>query len=185
MFTFHKNDATPRSGQSFVDFPATATSSPASTFDTWTSQPSAGVSYGATRVPEQRPRAYSNKRSSVFNLRSRSDTTTSTTSSMMSLSPPRVGCNDVSRPGSPLPLRQSQSQFDLPGPRKSLFRGRRGKRSSDSIGETDQEGVAVSERRYSMLRRSNRRPTLPDVPRKFPTFGRFMIDIANMGSSRA
>lgn len=170
MFAFHKNDAPPRSRQSLVDFPATGSSSPVTTFDTWTSQPYAGSSHGITRVPDQRPRAFSNKRGSVFTLRSRSDTTTSTTSSTMSLSPPRTATNDLSRPESPLPLRQSQSQFDLSGPRKSLFRGRKGKKSSESVGGTDQDGVAFSERRYSVLRRSNRRPTLPDVPRKCHSF---------------
>jgi hypothetical protein len=185
MFTFHKNDAPPRSRQSLVDFPATGSSSPVSTFDTWTSQSFAGSSHGPTRVPDQRTRALSNKRGSVFTLRSRSDTTTSTTSSIMSLSPPRTATNNLSRPGSPLPLRQSQSQFDLSGPRKSLFRGKKGKRSSDSVGETDQDGVAVGERRYSVMRRSNRRPTLPELPRKCHSFVKIVVDVANPDSSRA
>jgi hypothetical protein len=158
MFTFNKNDAAPRSRQSSVDCPITSTSSSASTSDTWTSQCSANNSYGTTLSSEQRPRAYSHRRSSVFNLRTRSDTATSTTSSFMSLSPPGTGSYETSQPGSPLLLRQSasQSQLDPLVPRKSLFRGRKGKRLSESAGDVEYEATATGEKRTSVLRKGTK-----------------------------
>jgi hypothetical protein len=167
MFTSHKSDAQPRSRQSSMDLSVSGFPSTASTSDSWLSQ---GIddtphAYHAMQTsPEQRHRAYSTKRSSVFNFRSRSNTGASTTS-VLSLSP-AMSEHDGSRPGTALTFHQNeQSGHERSGSRKSLFRGKKGKRLSESVSasplvpeHSERDG---GERRMSMLRKK-KSINLPD-----------------------
>jgi hypothetical protein len=175
MFTSHKSDAQPRSRQSSMDLSVSGLTSTASTSESWSTQ---GVddtphAYNAMQTsPEQRHRAISSKRSSVFNFRSRSNTGASTTS-IMSLSP-AMSETDGSRPGTALTCHQNDQpgHHERSGSRKSLFRGKKGKRLSDSIPTnalvTDEQGREGGERRMSMLRRS-RKGSPPEQPSKHST----------------
>jgi hypothetical protein len=162
MFTTHMKDA--------EDSSITDTVSSSSTSELWSTQSLDNSSYGATRSPEQRHRAYSSKRNSVFGLRSRSNTATSTTSSFMSLSPPDLSQHGVSRPESPLPPDWERSQIEVQGPRKSLFRGRKGKWLGESatsgVGATDFRDTDAGSKRTSVLRRVKRSYNQPEVIRK-------------------
>ena len=186
MFTSHKSDAPPRSRQSSVDSPVTGPSSPTSPPEPWPSQCFDDYPYGAMQSPEQRPRAYCSKRSSVFNLRSRSNTATSTVSS---LSPLGMG-HDESRPGSPFFLRQYGHQETEPSAsRKSLFRGKKGKRLSESVSSsiilTEYQDMDMGDKRTSVLRKGKRRNNQPDAPRKCSTSTRhtvFLIDLHSLWS---
>jgi hypothetical protein len=130
MFTSNKSDAQPRSRQSSMDLSVSGFPSTASTLESWSSQ---GIddtphAYHAMQTsPEQRHRAYSTKRSSVFNFRSRSNTGASTIS-VLSLSP-AMSENDGSRPGKRLsesvsasPLVSEQSEQDGGERRMSMLR---------------------------------------------------------------
>jgi hypothetical protein len=168
MFTSHKSDAQPRSRQSPMDLSVSGPSSIATTSEPWPSQCIDDHSYAYNAMPsspEQRHRAYSIKRSSVFNLRSRSNTGASTTSTVLSVSPSGMSENDTSRPGTALTLHQHEQ----PG-RKSLFRGKKGKRLSDTISTsilvTDSQERDGGERRMSMLRKSKKRTNQPEQPCK-------------------
>ncbi|KAH8724752.1 hypothetical protein GQ44DRAFT_740103 [Phaeosphaeriaceae sp. PMI808] len=164
MFTSHKSDAPSRSRESSVDHQATDPLSPAptSTSETWVSQSFDESPYGAMHSPEQRHRAYSSKRSSVFKLRSRSNTSSSTTSTFLSMSPPGMFHTETSRPGTPHMFRQHglQSQTELPGSKMSLFRGKKGKRLSDSISSgiviTEYQEKDTDDKRASVLRKTKR-----------------------------
>jgi hypothetical protein len=164
MFTSHKSDAAPLSRQSSVDLSATGSLSSASTSEPWTSPCTNELSYGAMQSPERRPRAHPSKRSSVFNLRSRSNTAASMSSSILSLSPSGASYND-SRPGTPLAL-----QDEVPGSRKSLFRGKKGKRLSESVSSSmmlaDFHEKDAGDKRMSVLRKVKRRNHQDDDQRK-------------------
>lgn len=162
MFTSHKTDAPPLSREFSTDFSATA-----STSDPWTSQYLDDPPYGAMQSPERSQRPYSSKRSSVFNLRSRSNTGASTTSTVLSLSPPSMSHHDPSRPATPLILHQyGTGDNELPGSRRSLFRGKKGKRLSDSVSSnivvTDYQGKDAGDKRISVLRKVRRRNSPPE-----------------------
>jgi hypothetical protein len=160
MFTSHKTDAAPPSRQSSVDMSVTGYPSSASTSEPWTSQCFDEPPYGAMQSPERRHRAYSSKRSSVFNLRSRSNTATSMSSTILSLSPPGISSNETSRPETP-------AYDEIPGPRKSLFRGKRGKRLSESVSSSsivvEYQEKDASDKRMSVLRKVTRRNQQDDV----------------------
>lgn len=164
MFTSYKSDAAPSSRQPSVDLSATGSLSSTPTSEPWTSQCTNELLYGAMQSPERRPRAYSSKRSSVFNLRSRSNTAASMSSSVLSLSPSGTSYNE-SRPGTPLALHDEVS-----GSRKSLFRGKKGKRLSESVSSNmilaDLQERDVSDKRMSVLRRVKRRNNQDDDQRK-------------------
>lgn len=149
MFTFHKNDTLPRSRQSSVvgsplaESPSLTPATDASA----ASQCSDSVYIEEMHSPERRRRVPSNRRSSVFTIRSRSNTAASTASSIMN------------SPDSPPALRHvgSHSRLDQGGPRKSIFRGRIGKRLSESVGTgmdtDDYQEVDASRKRASFLRK--------------------------------
>jgi hypothetical protein len=166
MFSSHKSDA-PRSGPS-VDFPATSSLSDASTSESWNTQ----CFDGAMQSSEQRLVSHSSKRSSVFNLRSRSNTANSTTSTVLSLSPPGMSQGAMSRPATPLALQQHghQAHTEQVGPRKSLFRGRIGKRLSESVSSsivlTEYQEKDIGDKRMSVLRRAKRWNNQSEDPSK-------------------
>jgi hypothetical protein len=162
MFTSHKSDAAPRSGQFSADFPATSSSFGASTSESWDNRCFDESLHGAMQPSEQRHRSYSSKRSSVFNLRSRSNTATSTTSTILSLSPPGMSHSETSRPSTPLTLHQHghQGHTEQLGSRKSLFRGKKGKRLSESVSSsivvTEYQEKDTGDKRMSVLRKARR-----------------------------
>lgn len=159
MFTTNMKDA--------EDSSITDTVSSSSISDLWSTQSHENRSYGATRSPEQRHRAYSSRRNSVFGLRSRSNTATSTTSSFMSLSPPGLAQHGTSRPESPLPQEWDHNQIEPLGPRKSLFRGRKGKwlgeLAMSGASATDFRDIDAGGKRTSVLRRVKRSYNQPEV----------------------
>ncbi|KAF2654273.1 hypothetical protein K491DRAFT_679858 [Lophiostoma macrostomum CBS 122681] len=130
MFLFNKNNALPHSRRSSIDSLVTDPSTATSTSDAWVSQCSDTSSYSELPSPEQRGRVNLGKRASVFNLRSRSNTSTSTASSFVSVTPTMIETENSQEfryvPG--------QSFIELPGPKRSLFtRGKRAKRQSGHI----------------------------------------------------
>jgi hypothetical protein len=163
MFTSLKSDAAPLSRQSSVDLSATGSLSSASTSEPWTSQCTNELPYGVMQSPERKSRAHSSRRSSVFNLRSRSNTTASM-SSVLSLTPSGTSHGE-SRPGTPLALHD-----EVPGSRKSLFRGKKGKRLSESgsssmiLAEFHEKDVG--DKRMSVLRKVKRWNHQDDDQRK-------------------
>jgi hypothetical protein len=172
MFTSHKSDAQPRSRQSSMDLSVSGLPSAASSSEPWSSQ---GIddtphAYHAMQTsPEQRHRAYSTKRNSVFNFRSRSNTGASTIS-VLSLSP-AMSEYDGSRPGTATTFHQQEQSghHERSGSRKSLFRGKKGKRLSESVSpnplvpeHSERDG---GERRMSMLRKK-KSINLPDQSSK-------------------
>jgi hypothetical protein len=90
----------------------------------------------------------------VFNLRSRSNTAASMSSSVLSLSPSGTSYNE-SRPGTPLALHD-----ELSGSRKSLFRGKKGKRLSESVSSSmmlaEFHEKDAGDKRISVLRKVKR-----------------------------
>lgn len=168
MFTSHKSDAPPRSRQSSVDSPVATTSSPVSPSGARNSQRTNYFSYGAMQSPEQKHRAYPSKRSSVFNLRARSNTATSsasTTPSLMSSYDPDMTYAQSSRPESPTSFEHAghQAYVELSGARRSIFRGGRGKRLSTSgsasiVMAECQELDMSSNKRTSVLRKGKEPP---------------------------
>ncbi|KAH6622156.1 hypothetical protein C7974DRAFT_217167 [Boeremia exigua] len=136
MFAFHKNETLSRSRQSSIDSPLSESASLTSVPDSMTaSQYSDSFDMEGMHSPERRRKAASGRRSSVFNMRSRSNTAASTASSI-SPSHTDMTVHDHASPSSPPSLRQvpSQSRLDNAGPRRSMFRGKMGKRLSESIG---------------------------------------------------
>ncbi|ORX97961.1 hypothetical protein BCR34DRAFT_593334 [Clohesyomyces aquaticus] len=136
MFLFNKNNPVPRSRQSSIESLVTdpSTSTSASTSDVWVSHSDAS-SYAEMPSPEQKERAVNTKRSSVFNLRTRSNTTTSTTSSFASLSSAMTGTDTSShRSSQDFGYPTGHSNMEHPGARRSLFtRGKRSKRQSGQV----------------------------------------------------
>lgn len=161
MFAFHKNETLSRSRQSSIDSPLAESRSLTSVPDSITaSQCSADSDYTeGMHSPERRRRTASSRRSSVFNMRSRSNTAASTASSIMSSSHPDMAAYDHASPGSPPTLRHvpSHSRLDNSGPRRSMFRGKMGKRLSESIGSgvdaDDYQEVDAGRKRASFLRK--------------------------------
>lgn len=146
MFSFHKNDV-PRSRQSSVDSQATGTHASAFGQDPWTDQRSMSTSHGGAHSPEQHHRFNPARRSSVFNLRSRSNTATSLTPSLLAL-----GQHDMADHESSWHDKAHQSSTS----RRSLFRGKKGKRLSETGVIGGDEHEEVSDRRTSLLRKSRR-----------------------------
>ncbi|KAF2446402.1 hypothetical protein P171DRAFT_442783 [Karstenula rhodostoma CBS 690.94] len=134
MFASQKNNVFTASTQSSVDSLVTSRSTSTSVSDVGASQSSEHSSYGDPHSPEQRIGPLSGRRHSVFTLRSRSNTATSTAS--------------FASPSSP--------NMDASSSR-SLFRSKKGKRlsgSSSHAHEHDEPQVAT--RRSSMLRKSKK-----------------------------
>lgn len=181
----HKNDASLPYKQPFIDTSANSPPSTASTIDPWASESLDNFSYGVMHSPERSHRAHSSKRSSVFNLRSRSNTGASTASSTVSSSPNMAFYDDTSRPGTALTYRQhEQTEIQEPsGSRRSIFRSKRGKRLSESVsasmGIAEYEERDMGDKRSSVLRKVRRwnnqaeqpgqRYTLPQKPARLLT----------------
>lgn len=150
MFSFHKNDV-PRSRQSSVDSQATGIQAPAFAQDPWTDQRSMSTSHGGTHSPDHHHHRFNPaRRSSVFNLRSRSNTATSLTPSLLSL-----GQHDMAEHESSWHEKGHQST----GSRRSLFRGKKGKRLSETgvvAAPAADEQEEATDRRTSILRKSRR-----------------------------
>ncbi|KAL5388988.1 hypothetical protein DPSP01_002692 [Paraphaeosphaeria sporulosa] len=137
MFVSQKNNVFIASTQSSVDSLVTSRSTSTSVSDVGASQSSEYSSYGDPHSPEQRVGSLHGKRHSVFTLRSRSNTATS----MASFAPP----------SSP-----NMSGYDASSSR-SLFRSKKGKRSSASFSQAhDHEEPPPGTRRSSMLRKSKK-----------------------------
>jgi hypothetical protein len=169
MFMSHKNDAPSLSKHSFVDLSVSGPPSTASISEPWTSQRFDDTPYGPMRSPERSHRAHSSKRSSVFTLRSRSNTGASTTSTILSLSPAGMSNFDASRPGTPLTHNQhGLLEHDEPsGSRRSLFRGRKGKRLSESVSSivmAEHQDRDTGDKRMSVLRKVRKRNNQPEQP---------------------
>lgn len=149
MFTFHKSDTQPSSRQSSVDSPNNSSLSFMSTSDAWIDD----QSHGPMQHIEVRQKSQASKRGSVFNLRSRSNTSLSTASSVASVNSPSMS----PRPESPHVFGSfaRPSQGEPSASRKSIFRGKKGNRSSEAPG-FDQEDGATS-KRASVLRKITRR----------------------------
>jgi hypothetical protein len=192
MFMFNKNNAVPRSRQSSIDSPvpgtspstsiSTSTSTAASTLDAWVPQGSDASSCQDIHFLEQRTRVRSGNRSSVFNLRSRSNTATSTTSSFVSLVPPGMAGSDASAHGSSQDYRRlaGQSFMEFPGSKRSLFRGKKGKRLSGQFSPNfdvdDTEKVESVSKRDSVLRKGRRMMNHSEDSRKFsPSSTAFLV----------
>ncbi|KAH4036579.1 hypothetical protein HBI64_172540 [Parastagonospora nodorum] len=154
MFTSHKGDMASQSRQSSVDMSATLSLSSASTTDRWASQGFEELPYGVMQSPERKVRAHPSKRTSVFNMRSRSNTAASTSSTVPSMSPPTISHFDSSRPGTP-------SYDELSGSMKALFRGKKGKRLSESVSSNmmfaEYQEKEASDKRTSVLRKVKRK----------------------------
>ncbi|KAF2866557.1 hypothetical protein BDV95DRAFT_202960 [Massariosphaeria phaeospora] len=164
MFKFNKNAVPPPLRQSSIDslVTDTSTSTSISTSDAWVSQHSEPSSHGDVLSPEQRTRPYPGKRSSVFNLRSRSNTAASRTSSIVSLTPPTmIAQGSTSRRSSQdFHHLAGQSFFDHPSAKRSFFRGKKGSRSSGALSPgsptRDYEEADATSKRASMLRKGKR-----------------------------
>jgi hypothetical protein len=168
MFLFNKNNTLPHSRQSSIDSLVTDPSTATSTSETCVSQCSDTSSYSELPSPEQRERFNPGKRTSVFKIRSRSNTATSTASSFVSVTPTMFG-SESSHDSHYLP---GQSFIELPGPKRSLFmRGKRAKRQSghliSNLHVEDIEEDELGSRRTSVLRKTKRGIQQTDSSRMF------------------
>lgn len=188
MFMSHKSEAPLPYKQSFIEPSINSPLSTASTVDPWTSESLDQFSYGAMHSPERSHRAYSSKRSSVFNLRSRSNTGASTTSTILSSSPNMAIYEDTSRPGTALTYHQydSADQQELSGSRRSIFRSKRGKRLSESVssgtGFVDYEERDIGEKRSSVLRKVRKWNNQAEQPGQYCTLPQKVVWPANLNS---
>jgi hypothetical protein len=162
MFAFHKSDALSRSRQSSVDSPGIEISTPPASTDPWGSHSLDAPQHQEMHSPEQRRRPQPGRRSSVFTLRSRSNTANSIASSHVPLSPRRT--NEFSFPLESPAISQGSTQgyFDQHGQRKSMFRGKMGKRLSESLtpaAGTDEYPEADTGRKRSSFLRKGRKGT--------------------------
>lgn len=140
MFALQRNHALTASNQSSVDSLVTSKSTSTSMSDVGASQSSELSSYGDPHSPEQRIGSFSGKRHSVFTLRSRSNTASSTTSFVPPSSP-------------------NMSGYDASSSR-SLFKSKKGKRLSGSFSHQlhahDHSEAQGGPRRASMLRKAKK-----------------------------
>lgn len=168
MFAFHKNETLSRSRQSSVDLPFAESPSLISVSGSLTASQCSDSAYAESmHSPERRRRAPSSRRSSVFNMRSRSNTATSTASSIADMA-----TYDHASPSSPPALRHvgSHSRLDNSGPRRSMFRGRMGKRLSESIGsgvDMDEFQEADAGRKRASFLRKRKGTNESEVYRKY------------------
>ncbi|KAL5121656.1 hypothetical protein ACEQ8H_000342 [Pleosporales sp. CAS-2024a] len=122
----------------------------------WASQSFDDLPHAPIHSFERKPRAFSGRRTSVFNLRSRSNTAASTSPTLHSLSP-SMSFTDDSWPATP-------HHDDPSAPRKSLFRGKKAKRLSESMASSsDHQDKDAGDRRLSVLRKMKRRTQQDDV----------------------
>ncbi|OCK82696.1 hypothetical protein K432DRAFT_391019 [Lepidopterella palustris CBS 459.81] len=127
MFFFNKTNAVPRSRQSSLDSNVNDPVSPRSEFSAYEGAPS----------PERRERGPYGKRSSVFTLRSRSNTATSAASSFLSRASTMTGTETSSHRSSQDigSITGSQTSLsEMGGQKRSLFsRGKRLRRQSSQV----------------------------------------------------
>jgi hypothetical protein len=170
MFTSHKSNASLRSGLS-EDITTPCSLSDTSILEPWIAQNFDEPIHGSILLSEQRHKSHSSKRSSVFNLRSRSNTANSTSSIPLPLNP-SMSHGVTSRPETPLSFQQHghQGQPEQSGSKKSLFRGRMGKRLSESVSSgtamTDDQEKDTGDKRMSVLQRAKRWNSQPENHRK-------------------
>lgn len=159
MFSFHKGEALPRSRQSSVDSQGFTSHVMSSAYD---SEPAVAAAdpYAAMHGPNH-PTAYSARRNSVFKMRSRSNTATSTTPSLFSITHSEMPEPEVRWQGAArVPQSGGQFQGDMAkgAARRSFFRGRKGKRNSEAAAPSipDCAETELSHWRSSVLRRDRR-----------------------------
>jgi hypothetical protein len=158
MFFFNKTNASLPYRQSSAN---SHVAGPSAT-DSWVSPYSDSSTYGDMPSPEQRERGVLGKRSSVFTLRSRSNTATPANSSFLSHTSTITSTDSSSRRSSQdiRSLTDSQiSPSEISGPKRSLFsRGKRLRRQSSQLSSAsvsdDIEEVDAGKR--SSLLRKNR-----------------------------
>ena len=158
MFFFNKTNASLPYRQPSADSHIT---DPSAT-DSWVSRHSDSSTYGDMPSPEQRERGVLGKRSSVFTLRSRSNTAAPANSSFLSHTSTMTSTDSSSRRSSQdvRSLTGSQtSPSDMSGPKISLFsRGKRLRRQSSQLSSAsvsdEIEEVDIGKR--SSLLRKNR-----------------------------
>ena len=154
MFFFNKTNASLRYRQSSADSHVTG---PSAT-DSWVSPYSDSSTYGDMPSPEQRERGVLGKRSSVFTLRSRSNTATPTDSSSLSHASTMTGTDSSSPRSSQHARSLTGSQISLsemPGPKISLFsRGKKLQRQLSSASVSDEIEQVDTGKRSSVLRKS-------------------------------
>lgn len=157
---------------SLVSDPSASTST--SNSEAWLSQCSDASTQGNLSSPEQRERQVPGRRTSVFNLRSRSNTAASSASSLSLASISAA----MGRPDSSHWTSQDfrnltgQTLADFPGVKRALFtRGKRVKRLSGALSPGQEveetEEMDVSSKRSSVLRRSRKTANQPEASRKF------------------
>lgn len=173
MFAFNKNHALPGSRQSSIDSLVTDPSTSASTSEVWVSQCSDTSSYGELPSPEQHTGGHAaSKRSSVFTLRSRSNTTNSIASSFVSVTSPSMAGQDGSSHRASQDVRQlaGHSFMDLQAGKRSLFRGKKGKRLSGALSPSfimnENEETDASTKRSSVLRKNRRQANQSESSRE-------------------
>ncbi|KAF2004442.1 hypothetical protein P154DRAFT_43799 [Amniculicola lignicola CBS 123094] len=156
MFMFNKNNAVPGSSQSSIDSRVTDPSTSTSTSDAWVSHSSDVSSYGDLPSPERQERSFSGKRTSVFNLRSRSNTATSLSPSFTSFSSSMT--SDTKRSSQDLKHFAGHSFMELSGTRRSIFtRGKKSKRASGQFdGIVEDEEADIVAKRTSLLRKGRK-----------------------------
>ena len=160
MFFFNKTNASLPYRQSSAN---SHVADPSAT-DSWVSPYSDSSTYGDMPSPEQRERGVLGKRSSVFTLRSRSNTATPANSSFLSHTSTITSTDSSSRRSSQdiRSLTDSQvSPSEISGPKRSLFsRGKRLRRQSSQLSSAsvsdDIEEVDTG-KRSSVLRKNRYR----------------------------
>ncbi|KAF2262065.1 hypothetical protein CC78DRAFT_326324 [Lojkania enalia] len=165
MFMFNKNNSLPRSRQSSIDDSLGANPpNPASNADAWAPQSPQTFTRSVIPSPDHRESPHPEKRASVFNLRARSNTTSSATPSFVSVASSMTGSEGSKR--SSQELRHFAGHGFMEGGRRSLFgRGKRGKRLSGPLSPVptvdETEDIESGNKRISVLRKGRRgnRPT--------------------------
>jgi hypothetical protein len=143
-----------------VDSPSLEISTPPTSTDPWGSQCLDAPPNQDMHSPEQRRRAQPGRRSSVFTLRSRSNTANSTASSYVPLSPRGTTESNYPFESPAIPQGAAQGYFDQHGQRKSMFRGKMGKRLSESLasgaGTEEYQDADTGRKRSSFLRKGRK-----------------------------
>ncbi|PVI03424.1 hypothetical protein DM02DRAFT_250758 [Periconia macrospinosa] len=161
---FVKRTHVPDSVQSSVDSLVTMEpSGSTSTSDLWASPGSDTSSYTEQPSPEQHSGGHMAKRNSVFNLRSRSNTSNSISSSAVAATSPNMPGHETTSHRLSQDLRHlaGQSIVEINSAKRTLFRGKKGKRQSGSFSPgspTYDAGEMDASRRTSVLRK-NKKPS--------------------------
>ncbi|KAF1957585.1 hypothetical protein CC80DRAFT_47780 [Byssothecium circinans] len=169
MFTLNKSSPLPSSKQSSVDSLVTDIS--ASNSNLWPSLTSDTSSYADVPSPEHSG-AHASKRNSVFNLRNRTNTSTSTNSSFVAVTPPNMQSHESTPHRLSQDIRQlaGQSFMEINGAKRSFFGGKKGKRLSGSFASSlhspESEEVDGGGKRMSVLRKAKRPSNQSGVPVK-------------------